>query len=102
MRSLPKVIKPAGLVASQEVYQIPDNAPMPPPLAEDCPRELLDKFSSYGGDAVKETYGEMLELYRQGSLFSPDDYGQFADRMVLSPIKAMCLHISHDCNLRCD
>ena len=39
MRSLPKVIKPAGLVASQEVYQIPDNAPMPPPLAEDCEGE---------------------------------------------------------------
>ena len=36
---MPKVIKPAGLVASQEVYQIPDNAPMPPPLAEDCEGE---------------------------------------------------------------
>ncbi len=72
------------------------------PLAEECPKELLETFSAYGTGAVRETYGEMLELYRQGSLFSPDDYGQFADRMVLSPIKAMCLHISHDCNLRCD
>ena len=36
---MPKVIKPAGLVASQEVYQIPDNTPMPPPLAEDCEGE---------------------------------------------------------------
>ena len=87
-------------VVDQLFYQMAQA--VEPPLAEDCPRELLDKFSSYGGDAVKETYGEMLELYRQGSLFSPDDYGQFADRMVLSPIKAMCLHISHDCNLRCD
>ena len=34
-------------------------------------------------------------------LFSPDDYEQFADKMVASPIKAMCLHIAHDCNLRC-
>ena len=73
-----------------------------PPLPEVCPSALTEKYAAYGREAVEETYGEMLELYRQGSLFSPDDYGQFADRMVLSPIKAMCLHISHDCNLRCD
>ncbi len=73
-----------------------------PPLPEVCPPALTEKYAAYGREAVEETYGEMLELYRQGSLFSPDDYGQFADRMVLSPIKAMCLHISHDCNLRCD
>lgn len=73
-----------------------------PPLAEQCPPDLLKKYSAWSREEVEETYGEMLDLYREGSLYSPDDYGQFADRMVLSPIKAMCLHISHDCNLRCD
>ena len=73
-----------------------------PPLPEACPPALTEKYAAYGKDAVEEVYAELLELYRQGSLYSPDDYGQFADRMVLSPIKAMCLHISHDCNLRCD
>ena len=43
----------------------------------------------------------MLELQKNGLLFSEDDYAQFADRMVSSPLKAMCLHVSHDCNLRC-
>ena len=73
-----------------------------PPLPEACPPALAEKYAAYGMEAVVEVYGELLELYRQGSLYSSDDYGQFADRMVLSPIKAMCLHISHDCNLRCD
>ncbi len=73
-----------------------------PPLPEACPPALTEKYAAYGKEAVEEVYAELLELYRQGSLYSPDDYGQFADRMVLSPIKAMCLHISHDCNLRCD
>ncbi len=73
-----------------------------PPLPEACPPALAEKYAAYGKDAVEEVYAELLELYRQGSLYSSDDYGQFADRMVLSPIKAMCLHISHDCNLRCD
>ena len=40
MRSLPKVIKPAGLVASDEVYRIPDSAPLSPPLSpEEEPEE---------------------------------------------------------------
>ena len=73
-----------------------------PPLPEACPPALTEKYAAYGKEAVEEVYAELLELYRQGSLYSSDDYGQFADRMVLSPIKAMCLHISHDCNLRCD
>ena len=34
MRSLPKVIKPARLVPSDEVYRIPDDTPKPPPPAE--------------------------------------------------------------------
>jgi len=34
MRSLLKVIKPARLVPSDEVYRIPDDAPSPPPAAE--------------------------------------------------------------------
>ena len=35
-------------------------------------------------------------------LFSEDDYEKFAKYSVPSPVKAMCLHIAHDCNLRCE
>ena len=72
------------------------------PMAEDCPQELLDKLSGeFSAEELKDAYSELYEMYKGGYLFSEDDYAQFADRMVSSPIKAMCLHISHDCQLRC-
>ena len=72
------------------------------PLERECPQGILDLFvPQYSAQQVLETYGELYELYEGGILFSSDDYEQFADRMVASPIKAMCLHVAHDCNLRC-
>ena len=72
------------------------------PLERECPQGILDLFvPQYSAQQVLETYGELYELYEGGILFSGDDYEQFADRMVASPIKAMCLHVAHDCNLRC-
>ncbi len=47
---------------------------------------------------------ELKALYDQGLLFTQDDYidPQAAALMQKeSPIKALCLHVSHDCNLRC-
>ena len=74
-----------------------------PPLGESCPQEVLDKLkASYPEEELQEAYEEILTLYKEGSLFSEDDYDKFQNLMTLSPVKAMCLHISHDCNLRCD
>ncbi|MEG1686342.1 MAG: thioether cross-link-forming SCIFF peptide maturase [Angelakisella sp.] len=73
-----------------------------PPLAAQCPTQVLDSLAQrYDRTELTEAYSEVLELYKSGSLFSQDDYDQFKNLMVLSPIKAICLHISHDCNLRC-
>ena len=72
------------------------------PMEEDCPAALAAELGGeYGEEAVRETYGELYGLFADGLLFSADDYEQFADRMVSSPLKAMCLNVSHDCNLRC-
>ncbi|MFV0401915.1 MAG: thioether cross-link-forming SCIFF peptide maturase [Oscillospiraceae bacterium] len=69
---------------------------------EDCPERALEELS---GDISRaellEAWGEIVELYKGGYLYSPDDYDAFAEKMVLSPVKAMCLNVSHDCNLRC-
>ena len=71
-------------------------------MEEQCPSPVVDALEGrYPAEEIRETYGELLELHRAGQLFSRDDYAQFADRMVRSPLKAMCLHVSHDCNLRC-
>ncbi len=72
------------------------------PLSEKCPEAALEALSiEYEQNEILETYHEIYELYQEGILFSSDDYEQFADRMVAAPVKAMCLHVAHDCNLRC-
>ncbi len=67
----------------------------------ECPEQVLTSLSKYDPDEVKEAYNELRSLKEEGILFSEDDYEQFADMMVSAPLKAMCLHVSHDCNLRC-
>lgn len=73
-----------------------------PPLEEKCPPDVVEKLSKfYEKDDIEACYGEILELYNEKILFSEDDYEKYADVSVVSPIKAMCLNIAHDCNLRC-
>lgn len=71
-------------------------------MPDTCPPAILTALSdTYAADDILDTYAELVTLKENGQLFSADDYEQFADRMVSSPLKAMCLHVSHDCNLRC-
>ena len=71
------------------------------PLTPVCPQNIFKELPNFQQREIEETYEEIYELYKAGQLFSEDDYEQFRDMMVSSPIKAMCLHIAHDCNLRC-
>ncbi|MBR6656596.1 MAG: thioether cross-link-forming SCIFF peptide maturase [Oscillospiraceae bacterium] len=71
-------------------------------LPKDFPSEILEELSKdYSKEELLEVYAELLELQAAGQLFSEDDYERFTDMMKGAPIKSMCLHISHDCNLRC-
>lgn len=73
-----------------------------PPFEGECPKEVIDRLSEkYSVEEIRECYGELRELYEEKVLYSEDVYGDFAETAVMSPIKAMCLHIAHDCNLRC-
>ena len=54
-----------------------------------------DMDAALSGDGV---YEELRELREEGLLFSAPD--ENADKPQ-SVIKAMCLHLAHDCNLRC-
>ncbi len=71
-------------------------------LPEECPAEFVKELSGeYPEQDILEVYSELLGLQKAGQLFSEDDYERFTDMMKGAPIKSMCLHISHDCNLRC-
>ena len=72
-------------------------------IQETLSDEALDALSEkYDKNDILETYGELYELYKEGQLYAKDDYEKFASMMVNSPVKSMCLNISHDCNLRCE
>lgn len=55
----------------------------------------------YTEQEIAECWKELHELYMSGELFTPDDERLKNYRSVAAPIKSMCLHIAHDCNLRC-
>ena len=82
-------------------YDMLDN--IAPPFADECPENVIEKLSRfYDKDEIISCYEEVKELYNDKILFSEDDYEKFAKYSVASPIKAMCLLVTMDCNLRCE
>lgn len=62
--------------------------------------KLGDKYKA---DDIKEAYDEITELKDAGSLFTEDIYENYIDSFKNRQpvVKALCLHIAHDCNLAC-
>ena len=72
------------------------------PITDDSEGELVEKLQhKYTVEQITEAYQDVRELMEMDQLFSEDTYGDYATKMVSGPVKAMCLHIAHDCNLRC-
>ena len=87
-------------VVDELTYDLLDN--VEPPFDEKCPEKVINKLSkSYSREDIESCYQELKELYDEKILFSEDDYEKFAKYSVASPVKAMCLNIAHDCQLRC-
>ncbi len=87
-------------VVDDITYDLLDN--VKPPFDSECPQKVIDKLSIfYPVENIVSCYNEIVELYNDKILFSEDDYERFAKYSVASPVKAMCLNIAHDCNLRC-
>lgn len=61
---------------------------------------LRDRYSD---DEIKEAVEEICELANTGNLYLKDIYEQYVDGLKdrETVVKALCLHIAHDCNLRC-
>lgn len=65
-------------------------------------QELLNKYGSvYGEDNIREVLDEIRELISAGLLFSPDPLPEGYHPVEDDTVKALCLHLAHDCNLRC-
>ncbi len=62
--------------------------------------ETLNK--DYTREQIEEAYEEIKSLKEEGLLFTEDTYQEhpsFVNRKKV--VKALCLHVSHDCNLKC-
>jgi len=73
------------------------------PLEERCPDEIAQKLPR-DRETVNSTWRELKGLQDDGLLFTEDSYIDPAAATLMqqdAPIKALCLHVSHDCNLRC-
>lgn len=68
------------------------------PLGEKPPVELFEL--GYPKEEVELAYGELYSLFEQNLLFSPDFVVTMPDNQKM-PLKALCLHVAHDCNMRC-
>ena len=68
--------------------------------ADEIAERLKDRWDR---DTVLESVREVDELKEQGLLFTQEHYETFADGLADRPVvvKALCLHIAHDCNLAC-
>jgi uncharacterized protein len=65
--------------------------------------EIIEKMSGrYDADDIREALNEIESLENEGLLFTEDPYEEIAVKHnEESYIKALCLNIAHDCNLRC-
>ena len=73
-----------------------------------CRYEEMDKDSiiselesKYDKNEIKEGFSEIEKLINEGLLYSKDLYKDIAKTESDSYIKAMCLNIAHDCNMKC-
>ncbi len=64
---------------------------------------IKERYPQISEDEIEECKSEILELKEAGELFTEDTYRDkiidFSGRQTV--VKALCLHISHDCNLAC-
>ncbi len=80
-------------------------------VVDDIVYDLLDTFDgekftkellNYNKENIETAKKEILNLKQQGKLYSIDDSKKFFNKKKEDNIvKALCLHIAHDCNLKC-
>ena len=71
---------------------------------ETSPEDIIQRLKErYNEEEIKEAIAEVAQLVEQKDLFTEDDYESYIGDVTKRPtvVKALCLHIAHDCNLAC-
>lgn len=69
-------------------------------------KDIENLTGKYSVDEAQEAFKELQELQSNGLLFSEDLFEEYFSEHMSNHnekpvVKALCLHIAHDCNLRC-
>lgn len=90
-------------VVDDTLYDVLDFLGEPFEAQEVCPENIKNELGGkYSAEEIDEAYSEICQLAKDGLLFTPDMYAKIAEKWSKkSVVKAMCLHVAHDCNLRC-
>ena len=76
----------------------------PEPVPEECRQAVFERLGgTYERQEIQETLEDIQELIDQEQLFAKDIYRDFVIDFMerKTVVKALCLHIAHDCNLAC-
>jgi len=81
-----------------DILRLCDNKP-----PAKCPEKTLNTLAGeYSKDEILSAYDEILDLCAMGMLYTDDEYEHIAaSTEKKTVVKALCLHVSHDCNMRC-
>lgn len=87
-------------------------------ILDDAAYDLLVKFKEpftyeqaykalhgrYSDEVIKEVWEDICSLKKEGNLFSPEIDKSLIEKNIHknNGIKALCLHVAHDCNLMCE
>ncbi|NBH34137.1 thioether cross-link-forming SCIFF peptide maturase [Clostridiaceae bacterium] len=80
------------------------NQTVPKLLSQELRRHIQNKLSpSYQEQEIREALDEIQQLIHEEELFTKDTYQEYVSdfKKRETVVKALCLHIAHDCNLGC-
>ena len=100
VHSVDPVMYDAVAIVAERVPELAE----PEMLSEEVAREVMERLSpTYGEAEVQEALDEIQYLIDAEELLTTDQYHDYVVdfKKRKTVVKALCLHIAHDCNLGC-
>ena len=100
VHSVDPVMYDAVAIVAERVPELAE----PEKLSEEVAREVMERLSpTYGEAEVQEALDEIQYLIDAEELLTTDQYHDYVVdfKKRKTVVKALCLHIAHDCNLAC-
>ena len=87
-------------VLNGEIPELDEPQKLPKEAVEKTVAALKDRYPEA---EIREAMGDIQELIDREELFTKDTYSQYVTdfKQRKTVVKALCLHIAHDCNLAC-